>query len=963
MSGISERVTVAERCGPVARWAFTLVYLGLSLAVFFTYPVIGYIAEHGSFDVEAFLSGDVFGNYRISLVDALLDAEHLLANFMTVILFSLVLSAFLVHYGPSKGEARPEEFSKRYFGRAKWLGFAAATILGTAIVLTVTGIGYTRPELEGRTASIMLGNFHPENFSVHVFYYLFLFSGLPGFFYIIAAGKANPRRSTWRPERPRVGLFLLIVSLLILEIVALFSPLVMWDVINARTSIREILYSIIDSAFITAIVLVIEWRDRARLSQPAIKADTDAGMPRIVKHMITWSIPIIAFLGLVIFMFSEGYLELFISVAYYLSRTWTFAFAVVFTLFLYHAGTLVKLGYKPARWKLPNLSRVKPRVLAALLIANFAIAGSLVVIKAHVESPVLIMNQAGYLPAQDKTFLVKTRYLHQSGCFDVLEASSGIPVLSAAPLEYVGTSWGAHYYRGNASAISTSGSYRIATRFVDNGMVTAATAPEPFNVGTGVYDLAARRGYEFFYYQRCGTRVHEIVPGYVGHEPCHLDDGIMYKGAWLNLTGAWHSAGDYAKHIYWGMHCEAVIYSCLFAYELAPDLYDGIDLVTVNGAPMPNGIPDILDEAMFGLEYYERSFLDNGTLLGSIVGDLVFCPPEKDTDNIPGTADDRHLFWEENHVLARPYEAMYVAASFAKMACIARDKSYFSSREAEMARFAANIYGNFSTAINVTAPNHPAINSEASSLLLATLEMYRYFGTPSLSSKLDAVAAYIHDHFPDPAVLWGDELGEWNRVPGYFCYWALVNGSATARAMAADVALAMFNGRFKPLASEPGNLFGMMEVKLDDGRTEPFWSRIGLNSYYLTAAFSAFMAYNITGGTRLDILDFGLKQIGFVLGTNPYGISMVEGVGTRNPPIYHHRYAYIPGNPRGAVPGAIINGIIEKGGLPFMNVNSAAGSSIQDHLADAMSNEPWLPHNVHFMYVMAALLGCVQGMR
>jgi hypothetical protein len=42
-----------------------------------------------------------------------------------------------------------------------------------------------------------------------------------------------------------------------------------------------------------------------------------------------------------------------------------------------------------------------------------------------------------------------------------------------------------------------------------------------------------------------------------------------------------------------------------------------------------------------------------------------------------------------------------------------------------------------------------------------------------------------------------------------------------------------------------------------------------------------------------------------------------------------------------------------------MNVNTAAGSSVQDHLADAMSNEPWLPHNVHFMYAIAALRGCV----
>ncbi len=959
MNESPDHLSISERCAPIARATFTLVYLGLAILVFLAYPVLGFITEHGSFDAGAFFTADVFGNYRISLADGLLDAEQLLANFVTAILFSLVLSAFLVHYGPSKAEVEPAEIQKRYSRRAKWLGIVTAAILGAAVVLTVTGIGYTRPELQGQTASVMFGNFHPENFSVHMLYYLFLFSGLPGILYVIAAGKANPRRATWSPERPRVGAFIMIAALVILEVVALFSPLVTWDILYARTSIREILYSIIDSAFITAIVLVVEWRDRSHISLSTIGKKSGRGLPKIVQRMLIWSIPVRVFLNLAVYMFSEGYLELFISVAYYLSRAWTFGFIVVFTMFLYHVGMLAKMGRKPARWKLPKLLHIKPRVLAAVLIANFAIAGVVVAIKAGIDEPVMVINQAGYLPLQDKTFLVKTRYQHQGGSFDVTSTLNGASIITARPLEYVGTSWGSYYYRGNASSITADGSYRIVARFTDNGMVTATTAPEPFTVGTGMYDLAARRGYEFFYYQRCGTRAYELVPGYVGHEQCHLDDGITYKGAWLNLTGAWHSAGDYGKHIYWGMHNEAVIYSCLLAYELSPDIYDGIDRIDVDGRLVPNGIPDILDEAMFGLEYFERSYLDNGTLLGSLIGKLVFCPPEHDTDNIPGTADDRHLFWEENHIFARPYEAMYVAASFAKMARIAHDTGYFSSREAEMAAFASNVYGNFSTVFNFTAPYPPAVNSEAPSFLIATLEMYRYTNSTSLGNKLAEVAAYIHDHFPDPATLWGDELGEWNRVPGYLCYWALVNGSATAKAMAADVALAMYNGRFLPLASEPGNMFGMMEVKFENGSTEPFWPRIGLNSYYLTAAFTAFMAYNITGATRPDVLEFGLRQLGFVLGSNPYGISMLEGIGSRNPPIYHHRYAYIPGNPRGAVPGAIINGIIEKDGYPFMNVNTAAGSSIQDHLADAMSNEPWLPHNVHFMYAMGALLGCV----
>ena len=42
---------------------------------------------------------------------------------------------------------------------------------------------------------------------------------------------------------------------------------------------------------------------------------------------------------------------------------------------------------------------------------------------------------------------------------------------------------------------------------------------------------------------------------------------------------------------------------------------------------------------------------------------------------------------------------------------------------------------------------------------------------------------------------------------------------------------------------------------------------------------------------------------------------MFEGHGGLNPPRYHHRYNMIPGRERGAVPGAIANGMVRDMGL------------------------------------------------
>ena len=558
---------------------------------------------------------------------------------------------------------------------------------------------------------------------------------------------------------------------------------------------------------------------------------------------------------------------------------------------------------------------------------------------------------------QDKMFLVKTRYRYDSGSFDLINDATGATLLQNQPLTYLGTIWGEHYWRGTLKSYNIPGIYRIVAR-----VGPMHVHSYHFVIGWDIYDIAFERGFQFFYYQRCGVPVHELIPGYVGHQPCHLDDHIIIDGIYRNLTGGWHSAGDYAKHTYWGMHIIGTIYSCLVSYNMTPTFFDAIDHYNVAGDLVPNGIPDILDEAMFGLEYLERIFLDNGTLLGSIVGNLRFVPPEYDTDGIVGNKDDRKLFWEEHHAFSAPYEAMWAVASFAKMASITRATGYFAGREGEMILKAHYLYNNYSVFYKLASPNivNSSANNPGIAALLATWELYQYTNDLAYATNATILAQFIHDdylsHFTYPK---RDELGDLNRVVGFYAYWALQNGSTEARAMATELGIAKWIHTFQLMSNATNNFYGILQMPMDDmEHVGFFWERIGLNSYYLTAAFSAFMTYNLTNNP--EILTFGLRQLDFIFGLNPLGTCMFEGMGSYSTPIYHHRYAFIPGNPRGAVPGAIINGIIsDQEGRPFLNLNSAAGTYIQDHLASASSNEPWLPHNIHFMFAMSALYAYV----
>ena len=62
-------------------------------------------------------------------------------------------------------------------------------------------------------------------------------------------------------------------------------------------------------------------------------------------------------------------------------------------------------------------------------------------------------------------------------------------------------------------------------------------------------------------------------------------------------------------------------------------------------------------------------------------------------------------------------------------------------------------------------------------------------------------------------------------------------------------------------------------------------------------------------------LVYATDQIDWVLGKNPLNLCMFEGHGGLNPPRYHHRYNMIAGQERGAVPGAIPNGMVRDMGL------------------------------------------------
>ena len=104
---------------------------------------------------------------------------------------------------------------------------------------------------------------------------------------------------------------------------------------------------------------------------------------------------------------------------------------------------------------------------------------------------------------------------------------------------------------------------------------------------------------------------------------------------------------------------------------------------------------------------------------------------------------------------------------------------------------------------------------------------------------------------------------------------------------------------------------------------------------------------------------YATDQIDWVLGKNPLNLCMFEGHGGLNPPRYHHRYNMIAGHERGAVPGAIPNGMVRDMGIadrPGFDMSRAGGRS-----PSFRTSEPWLVHNMFYLLAASALDKSVNG--
>jgi endoglucanase len=217
------------------------------------------------------------------------------------------------------------------------------------------------------------------------------------------------------------------------------------------------------------------------------------------------------------------------------------------------------------------------------------------------------INQVGYLPGESKLATVFSDKKVQAK-FSLVDAGNQQEVFNGR-LTRVDAGWGNfdYYYLADFSGFTTPGSYQLKIN-------TTADTSYHFTIGEDAYTGYTEDLLGFMRQQRCGYN-----PFF--DEVCHQHDGRTMYGnlpdsTYVDASGGWHDAGDQLKYLITSSFATGFM---LLSYELEPGKFD--DLTDDLGRTGPNGVPDILDEARWGLDWIHKLYAYPEVLIHQVADD------------------------------------------------------------------------------------------------------------------------------------------------------------------------------------------------------------------------------------------------------------------------------------------------------------------------------------------------------
>jgi endoglucanase len=551
----------------------------------------------------------------------------------------------------------------------------------------------------------------------------------------------------------------------------------------------------------------------------------------------------------------------------------------------------------------------------------------------------VMLNQAGFPPRAPKAVYVTL----PADSFIVCDAFTGAARFRGGLtlVRVNDPATGFTVARGDFSAFNTPGQW----------VVVAANDTSPrFVIADSAVIRVAESALKGFYFQRCGSTLTPGIAGAYAHPACHLQDGFFHATAestgFMLATGGWHDAGDYGKYV---VNAGITLGTLLMAMEYYPERF-GSDRIGIPGTG--NGVPDILDEARYELDWLLRMEKSDGGVFakltkaqfeGFVMPQNDSSPPQRAIYQIStcATGDFAAVMARAARVF-RPYDSAYAAV------CLDAARRAWGYLQAHPTIVPT---GGFTNPPGTGTGEYGDAN-DADERLWAAAELFETTGEIAFHSYY-VFRASSGSYVTGP-MSWAD-VGSMAHLTYISSARSGVNAGVQSAARSA-------------LISACQALVAKREASGFHVALQPGDFTWGSNSAALNSAILLLRGFHETGVPAYE--SAARDQLSYVLGANGLGRSFLTGAGQRSSRQIHHRPSASDGVAE-PVPGllaggpnaflstdVVLNAVIQAG--------TPAGLCYADSMPSFASNEIAINWNAPLVFVagyFAGQQGGTQGVR
>ncbi|MBR4101246.1 MAG: glycoside hydrolase family 9 protein [Oscillospiraceae bacterium] len=522
-------------------------------------------------------------------------------------------------------------------------------------------------------------------------------------------------------------------------------------------------------------------------------------------------------------------------------------------------------------------------------------------------APDIITNQVGYKP--DATKIATFRDVNGAAEFSVVNADSKAVVHTGKLYgEKNNASAGEVNFLGDFSEVTTPGTYYITCNGLDDSY--------KFTISEDVYTKLFDDSIKMLYLQRCGC---EVKDAEFGHAACHTGTAtILGTNQTIDVTGGWHDAGDYGRYI---VPAAKSIADLLYAYDANPELFgDNLGIPESN-----NGIPDVLDEARYELEWMLKMQASNGGVYHKVscANFPGYIMPEKETGALIVTPVSTTATADFCASMALAYEFYKdVDADFANK-CMKAAENAWKFLE-------ANPDIIFENPAEVTTGSYED-TSDRDERYWAAAQMYRATGDQKYLTALENLPGMFK------------KLGlDWAVVADYGNIALLTMDGVDKSSSAYATAKQMVTSQADTFAATSAN--SPYGVAIDEFN----W---GSNMTVANSGIILDLAYDLTGDEKYR--DAACAQLDYLLGKNPNATCFVTGYGTVAPQNPHHRPSMAVGKAMGGMLVGGVNSNLEDSAAKAYLANVPPAKCFVDHSESYSTNEITIYWNSPLTYLMA----------